>query len=315
MKRLKFIIIVLVGILLGARLAAGPGITPWAAAVAGKAVGAHSPCSWGALLRQPWSITAFLERKATLEAQLAVTATDAPLGLVRVQTPGRPFWVRASGGIWDGRQLIAFLLAEREWNLRDIPAARVRPGDVVLDVGAHVGTFADYALLSGAAKVILLEPDPVNVECLRRNFAAEIAAGSVVLIPEGAWSSESTLELAVGVANSGTGSLVQREQGASTVSVPVRPIDRILERAGVSRVDYIKMDIEGAEPEALKGARQTIARFAPRFHLDANHQPDDATALPALIAGFRPGYRVSTGNCEVHPAGGYRPHTLFLESN
>jgi FkbM family methyltransferase len=139
----------------------------------------------------------------------------------------------------------------------------VQSGDVVVDVGAHVGTFGDDALRRGASKVILIEPDPVNVECIRRNFAQEIAGGRVIVVPEGAWSSRSTLKFSTGVSNSGTGSFVVQEEGSKTLSIPVRPLDDILAGLGIGKIDYIKIDIEGAEREALKGARQTLRRWRP----------------------------------------------------
>jgi hypothetical protein len=65
----------------------------------------------------------------------------------------------------------------------------------------------------------MVEPDPVNVECIRRNFATEIASGKVVVAPEGAWSKPDVLRFSVGVANSGTGSFVLRES-AKSIEVP-----------------------------------------------------------------------------------------------
>jgi len=51
----------------------------------------------------------------------------------------------------------------------------VHPGDVVFDCGANIGVYTRVALAAGAKLVVAIEPAPENVECLRRNFAAEIA--------------------------------------------------------------------------------------------------------------------------------------------
>jgi FkbM family methyltransferase len=61
---------------------------------------------------------------------------------------------------------------------------------VVLDVGANVGTDTKSALAAGAAVVVAIEPEPVTLECLRRNLAAEIREKWVAIVPKGAWDKE-----------------------------------------------------------------------------------------------------------------------------
>ncbi len=77
------------------------------------------------------------------------------------------------------------------------------------------------------------------------------------------------------------------------------------------KVDYIKMDIEGAEREALQGAQQTLRKYKPRLMLDAYHRPDDPAALPALIRQASKEYVAYCGPCELE---GNRliPHAIFF---
>ena len=65
----------------------------------------------------------------------------------------------------------------------------------------------------------------------------------------------------------------------------------------LERVDFIKMDIEGAERNALAGARQTLARWHPRLALSAYHRPDDPEKIPAAVFAAWPGYRMECGPC------------------
>ena len=51
----------------------------------------------------------------------------------------------------------------------------IRPGDTVVDCGAHVGLFTKLALKQGADRVVAIEPDPANVACLESNLGPEIA--------------------------------------------------------------------------------------------------------------------------------------------
>jgi FkbM family methyltransferase len=248
-----------------------------------------------------WLADAFERSKA----EVSVTGHDPALDIDRVRTAERSFWVKHKGEGFGGAQLIAYLMAEH-----------VRRGDVVLDCGAHVGVFTHHALARGASRIIAVEPEPVNAECFRRNFAREIAAGVVVLVPKGVWSSESTLELSVAANNSGMNSVVS-DQGGSKIEIPVTTVDRMLENLGVSRVDFIKMDIEGAEREALAGAANTLKRFRPRLMLDSYHRPDELGVLRALVGKLHPGYARTCGPCEASGPDGpdqqYEPHVTYYQ--
>jgi hypothetical protein len=72
----------------------------------------------------------------------------------------------------------------------------------------------------------------------------------------------------------------------------VTTIDNMVQELGLARVDFIKMDIEGAEQKAIAGARKTIARFRPGMALCIYHLKDDPRAIPALVKQINPAYRV-----------------------
>ena len=72
-------------------------------------------------------------------------------------------------------------------------------------------------------------------------------------------------------------------------SDPVVGLDEI---AHGDRVTYIKMNIEGAEIDALRGAAQTIRRWRPKLAVAAYHRPADLWQVPALIREIHPGYRL-----------------------
>jgi FkbM family methyltransferase len=247
---------------------------------------------------------------AKSNAEVQVIASDPAFDIVKVRTPGRDFWVPRQGAELNGGALIAYLLAEHRWMEKANPDRQVKPGDTVLDCGAHVGIFTESALRRGAAKVIAFEIDPVNLECLRRNLAREIAENRVVVVAKGVWSSETTMDFTVSTHNSGRGSLVIKGFGTTTIPVPLIRIDTALADLQVRRVDFIKMDIEGAEREALAGAAHTLRRFKPTLALDAYHLPDDPTVLPRIILAANPAYSVTCGPCERF-ADAYKPHVLY----
>ena len=189
------------------------------------------------------------------------------------------------------------LLSEMQVKYRPTGGQWVRPGDVVLDCGANVGVFTRAALSAGAGKVVAIEPSPRNIACLRRTFSVEIAEGRVVLYPGGVWDREDILPLNESITSAEDSLVMQRKEFRSSVRVPLTTIDRLAAELNLGRVDFIKMDIEGAERKALAGASHTIERFHPRLEVSVNHLPDDPQVLPRIIGKAWSGYRIKCIMC------------------
>ena len=85
-------------------------------------------------------------------------------------TATRPSWIKKNGTDLDGEHLLAFVIAEQQWISESSADRGVRKNDVVLDIGAYIGTFGDDASRCGARKVIMVEPNPVKVDCIWRNL-------------------------------------------------------------------------------------------------------------------------------------------------
>jgi len=268
-----------------------------------------SVCSWAQAASAAWVDRDLRKEVIGLKSGLVVEKKDPALGIERLRTPERSFWISASGAAMPGPHLLAYLLAEQRQLLRGNRDEYVRRGDIVFDCGAHVGVYTHMALRQGAAKVIAVEPEPVNLECLRRNFAPEIQEGRVVVIPKGVWDSTGTLEMHEGLENSGTSSLV-RDQGGKSFKIEVTTIDSIVRELNLPRVDYIKMDIEGAERNALRGALETLRHWRPRLMMDNYHRPDDSAVLPAIVRSAYPDYAQTCSFCEAE-AGRILPHVVF----
>jgi len=67
-------------------------------------------------------------------------------------------------------------------------------------------------------------------------------------------------------------------------------IDAFVEKEGISKIDFIKMDIEGAERGALKGAERTIRTFKPKLAISIYHLSDDYSVIPQIINNIRSDY-------------------------
>jgi FkbM family methyltransferase len=226
-----------------------------------------------------------------IRAASRVTRQEAGLSLW--STPAGDYWMPTASG-----NALLFDLAEQ---MRNIYGDHMRPGDTVLDCGANVGVFTRKALWAGAARVIAIEPAPDNLECLRRNFAAEIASGRVVVYPKGVWDKDDVLRLNVDPKNSAEDSFVNVFPSGAFIEAPLTTIDHLAEELHLARVDFIKMDIEGAEQRAVAGARQTIARWHPRMALCIYHLREDAEMVPKAVREIAPGYHFRQ-TCLCEPA-------------
>lgn len=163
------------------------------------------------------------------------------------------------------------------------PSVNVGPGDVVLDLGGNIGTSALLfsRLVGPEGRVFSFEPAFGDV--LLRNLA-ENGAHNVQLVE--AAVSDCSGEAKFVVTDGGIDSQFGKATHPQARTVRVTTLDEFVEQQGLSRVDFIKMDIEGAEELAIRGAVQTIRRFRPNwsvasYHLDRarEHQHPKLVAL------------------------------------
>jgi len=212
---------------------------------------------------------------------------DGPVAMY--DTPIGSIWYPL--GTWTLPALVEMSEAD-PYHLR----STVKNGDVVLDVGANVGTETRSALAAGAALVVAIEPDPLSLECLRRNLSAEIREKRVVVVSKGAWDKEGISTLHLDPENAGAASFMWQTSDRS-VQVPMTTIDRVVADLSLKKVSIIKLHIEGAEQKALLGAAETIRRFHPRLAFSLEHYLDDVDVLPAVVRGMWPGYHLELTPC------------------
>lgn len=197
------------------------------------------------------------------------TARAVFLDTVRFKLSGRLRYLRASETV----------KAEVFQNL-------LRPGreEHFADLGAYTGdTIREllYFTEGRFASITALEPDKRNFRKLSA-YAETSLAGKVRLEQAGAWDSDTTLCFA---AKAGRQSKVA-VQGTPT---EMRALDSVLSGAPCT---LLKMDVEGAERQALVGAQQTIRRWHPKLNLAAYHHSADFFELPLMIHALCSDYRL-----------------------
>ncbi|MHB8837839.1 MAG: FkbM family methyltransferase [Gemmatimonadaceae bacterium] len=170
---------------------------------------------------------------------------------------------------WDLRDAAegrAVLLGLWDDALRGAVLARLAPDAVVLDVGASVGawTVPLARRLGPGARVYAFEPVPANRARLER-AVADNALTTVTISPlalgDAARQVDMWLRSSVTGADSGTAAVVPA--GGGHLTVDMRPLDDWAAAAGLTRLDFMKLDVEGAELMVLAGAHRTVTRFRP----------------------------------------------------
>jgi len=219
-----------------------------------------------------------LTLKTTHKIALARTAASVVMGLRRAA--GRPLEARVRrGGLrWsldlaEGIDFSIYLLGAFEpRTVRHIYPSLVRPGFTVLDIGANVGahTLPLARLVGGGGRVIAFEPTQWAVEKLRRNLELNPALQSHVTVCHTMLVGSTAQALAPHIYASWPlfpqGGAVHQQHGGrlmETNGATTTTLDAALEQLGTTRVDFIKLDVDGHEPAVLQGAQETLRRFHP----------------------------------------------------
>ncbi len=157
----------------------------------------------------------------------------------------------------------------------------LRPGQIGLDIGAHRGywsLFYQAKILPGGL-IFALEPNPENYTHLLKNLARN-QISHVIPLRLAAWSKSTVLSLE-GSANIPINSFLSRVKpgtGGDTLAVS---IDALTEALNLPQLDWIKIDIEGAEVEALKGAMKTLSRYRPTLWIEFHDTLEEVKVLLA----------------------------------
>lgn len=251
--------------------------------------------------------------------RLSRLINESPNKVIEETADGFSHWDTPLGKIWSPPgQGLNFSIAEQRAEVYTEGNMALAPNDVVIDCGANIGDFVLVCLRAGVAKVVAIDPSPNNVEALRRSFPAEIARGQVVVVPKGVWHEDSTMTMAV-YDNSLLDSFVMRERQENAgrskpreIQLPVTTIDKIVEELRLEKVTFIKMDIEGAERNAIRGATKTIARFRPRMAIATENLEDDYRAVPIEVQKLGHNYKMNCGLCRKVGLINFKPDILFF---
>lgn len=181
-----------------------------------------------------------------------------------------------------------------------IISSKLKKGMTCLDIGANIGYYVllESKCIGSQGKIIAIEPSPINFECLKKNLtslnienvqAYNIAAGEKdgitnFLIYEGAGNS--CMVIPNGEKPKWPGDII---------TVPIRRIDSFLEEEGITKIDFLRMDVEGYEKRIIEGLKDTIQKSKPIIYLELHQyivgQDNTAKMLQELK---NEGYEITT---------------------
>jgi FkbM family methyltransferase len=183
--------------------------------------------------------------------------------LLKVYVPKHDFHVycRSENGFIDFT-----LMTGHEDDL--IEQFRPKEGDIVVDIGAHIGlyTIIGSKCVGGKGKVVAIDADPNNFEMLNRNIKLNKLT-NVLALNHIVYSKEMELELVDygrmlgfdGKTKNMTLAAHGGTPGQTDTPVQANTLDNLLQRNGIKEVNWMKIDVEGAEYEVLKGARNILS--------------------------------------------------------
>jgi len=174
---------------------------------------------------------------------------------------GLSFPKRAIGGWWwTSRWRFEFLMGWLELPSVVHTKRLVRDGMIAIDVGAHVGYYSSLLskLVGSRGKVYAFEACPENYQALSSNLGV-INANNTVAINKAISDRTGKVELLLSAGHS-THSFYSYKETVGRCEVETTTLDAFVEQQGLPKVNFIKIDIEGAEPLALAGMTRTIER-------------------------------------------------------
>lgn len=198
----------------------------------------------------------------------------------------REVWVQVQSGFAEGMWMLlripgegAYWRGEHEPELQSALEKMVRPGDVVYDIGAHLGAIAlgTARLVGTAGRVVAFDGDPENVLRLQGNSLRNHLGARLQVVHAAVWShtARNGISFRRGTTWShggveADGQCPVRADGA-LVSVPVITLDDFI-AAGSAAPQLIKIDVEGGEYEVLRGGSDLFARQRPVILAEVHHQ-------------------------------------------
>jgi FkbM family methyltransferase len=215
--------------------------------------------------------------------------------------PSRQVWVQvqvgSAQGIWMHLRIpeeAGFWRGEHEPEVQKAISAIVRPGNVVYDIGAHLGSIAlgTARLVGATGRVVAFDGDPGNVQRLRENSLRNNFEPSLHVVHAAVWSRTAGDGISFRRAKNGAALGGVEADGqrpvlgdGEMIHVPAITLDDFVAGGGPAP-QLIKIDVEGGECEVLRGGASLFAKHRPFLIVEVHHQQADQQ-IRAWLEEFR----------------------------
>lgn len=190
------------------------------------------------------------------------------------------------------------------------PYAVIPQNGWVIDGGACEGFFSIFAFQNGAKQVIAVEPISLLRPVLEKTFSKEYLQGRFTMITAGLGKEGGTSVLHLNPL-SACEAYISDVNNESKRIIKIVTIDEIIEVYNLEGPGLIKMDIEGAEVDALKGAKDTLRNLKPNLAIAVYHEYENALECAEIIKNVNPDYKIQFRGMYGWFNGKPRPYILF----
>lgn len=174
-----------------------------------------------------------------------------------------------------------------QYRYKDI--VKIEKGDVCLDIGACLGDTAIYMNKNGASQVYSFEIDRNNIACMEKTFS-KLGLNSIKIIQNAISNNSNPFYYTPAPNNIGAGKISEEKKNDDSYQVKCTTIDQICKDMHI-RPNFIKMDIEGAELDAIEGARDTLIKYQPKLAICIYHKWSHRWEIPLLLHEILPHYK------------------------
>ncbi len=150
-------------------------------------------------------------------------------------------------GVYEGDEITFFL-------------EHLKDDMTLVDVGANIGLYTCLGLASPehTGRIVSFEPHPESLEYLRQNISSNKGDQEVVLVESAAAESNGEMTLYINPENKGDNRLYPANELEAATTIQTRSIDSVCDEHGITSIEFLKIDVQGAEHGVIKGGMKTL---------------------------------------------------------